>query len=148
MQKAALYGIIAVAVVAASVGIAFVAVSSMDNAPAVTMEAASQQVSDPAQRRVIKHQMGETEITGMPERVVVLYSIYAGDVRALGVQPVGIVDRDWINGWLTPIGYPLSEDVVNVGIPNEPNMETILQLEPDLIIGLGGKWGRETYRAI
>lgn len=143
MQKAALYGIIAVAVVAASVGIAFVAVSSMDNAPAVTMEAASQQVSDPAQRRVIKHQMGETEITGTPERVVVLYSIYAGDVRALGVQPVGIVDRDWINGWLTPIGYPLSEDVVNVGIPNEPNMETILQLEPDLIIGLGGKWGEK-----
>jgi ferric hydroxamate transport system substrate-binding protein len=140
MQKAVLYGIIAAVVVAASVGVAFAAMS-MNNAaePAV----ANQQPTDDNDVRVIKHAMGETEITGTPGRVVVLYSIYAGDVRALGVQPVGIVDRDWINGWLTPIGYPLSEDVVNIGIPNEPNMETILQLEPDLIIGLGGKWGEK-----
>lgn len=85
--------------------------------------------------------MGQTEIMGTPERVVTLYSVFTGDVRALGVQPVGSVDRDWINGWLTPLGLPLSEEVVDIGLPDQPNLETILQLEPDLIIGLGGAWG-------
>lgn len=138
MHKAALYGIIAAVAVAASVGIAFAAMSM--NGSDSALQPPLQQSSD---IRVIKHAMGETEIRGTPERVVVLYSIYVGDVRALGVQPVGIVDREWINGWLTPIGYQLSGDVADVGTPNEPNVEAILQLEPDLIIGLGGKWGEK-----
>lgn len=139
MQKTVLYGVIAAIVVAGGIGGAF-AMMSMNGAD--PSPSPPQQSSD-SDVRVIKHAMGETEITGTPERVVVLYSIFVGDVRALGVQPVGIVDRDWINGWLTPVGYQLSDDVADVGIPDEPNMEAILQLEPDLIIGLGGTWGEK-----
>jgi ABC-type Fe3+-hydroxamate transport system substrate-binding protein len=136
MQKGALYGIIAAAVVAAGVGIAFASMSMNNTAePVVANEQPGNDV------RVIKHVMGETEITGTPERVVTLYSVFTGDVRALGVQPAATVDKDWINGWLTPIGLPLSENVADVGIPDEPNLEVILQLEPDLIIGHGGVWG-------
>ena len=140
MKKAALYGIIAAVVVAVGVGIAFAAVS-MNNAaePAV----ASQGPSSNNDVRVIKHAMGETEITGTPERVVALYSVQVGNVRALGVMPVGVADLDFQNGLLSPIGLQLSEDVVHVGTPSEPNFETLLQLEPDLIVG--GAFQAEIY---
>jgi ABC-type Fe3+-hydroxamate transport system substrate-binding protein len=94
-----------------------------------------------SETRTISHAMGEITITGTPQRVVTLYSVFTGDVRALGVQPAATADKDWINGWLTPLGLPLSEEVVDVGIPDEPNLEVIAQLEPDLIIGHGGVWG-------
>ena len=35
------------------------------------------------QPRIINHTMGQTEITGTPERIVTLYSVFTGDVRAL-----------------------------------------------------------------
>ena len=42
--------------------------------------------------RTIKHALGETKITGVPKRIVALEWLYAEDVLALGVQPVGIAD--------------------------------------------------------
>ena len=141
MQKTALYGIIAAVVVVAGVGIAFAAMS-MNGTPATT-EAANPQSSDDNQVRVIKHAMGETEITGTTERVVALYSVQVGNVRALGVMPVGVADRDFQNELLSPIGLQLSDDVVHVGTPAEPNFETLAQLEPDLIVG--GAFQSEIY---
>jgi ABC-type Fe3+-hydroxamate transport system substrate-binding protein len=138
MRKSAIYGIIAAIVVAAGTGIAFATMNMNNNN---TTEPAAAQQPPSNQVRVINHTMGETEITGTPKRVVTLYSVFTGDVRALGVQPVGSVDRDFTNGWLTPIGLPLSDNVTDLGTPAEPNLEVIAQLEPDLIIGQGGVWG-------
>lgn len=104
-------------------------------------DAAASALTSGSGTRTISHVMGEITITETPQRVVTLYSVFAGDVRALGVQPAATVDRDWINGWLTPLGLSFSEDVVDVGIPDEPNLEVIARLEPDLIIGHGGVWG-------
>jgi ABC-type Fe3+-hydroxamate transport system substrate-binding protein len=136
MQKAVIYSIIAAAVVAAGVGIGLVTMS-MNNVAEPSV--ASPQSMD-NEVRIIKHLKGETEITGTPERVVTLFPTSAGDVRALGVQPAGVLYRDWVNGWLTPLGLGLSEDVINVG-DSEPNLEVISQIEPDLIIAQGGTWG-------
>jgi ABC-type Fe3+-hydroxamate transport system substrate-binding protein len=134
MRRSAIYGIIAAAVVAAGVGIAYAAMNMNNNTTEPSV--ASTESNNDNAVRVIKHAMGETEIAGTPERVVVLYSVYVGNVRALGVMPVGVADRDFQNELLSPIGLQLSEDVIHVGIPDEPNLEAITQLEPDLIIGL------------
>ena len=135
MQKTALYGIIAAVVVAAGVGIAFAAMS-MNGTPATT-EAANQQASDnDNQVRVIKHAAGETEITGTPQRVVVFSNNdYVEDVLALGVQPVGVAEPAKMREQLVDLPFSLSLDVVDVGTDDEPNLEAVAQLEPDLIIG-------------
>jgi ABC-type Fe3+-hydroxamate transport system substrate-binding protein len=85
--------------------------------------------------------MGETEITGTPERIVVLEWTYAEDLLALGVQPVGVADIEGMNNYvnltnLDGVSLSLSDSVVDVGLRSEPNFEVISQLEPDLIIGV------------
>jgi ABC-type Fe3+-hydroxamate transport system substrate-binding protein len=91
------------------------------------------------QTRVIKHDMGETEITGTPERIVILEWVYAEDLLALGVQPVGVADIEGMKAQvnltnLDGVSLSLSDSVVDVGLIMEPNLETIASLEPDLII--------------
>jgi ferric hydroxamate transport system substrate-binding protein len=142
MQNSVLaYGLAIIIIASAAGGIAFAQVSPMNNTILGPDVAANLQSSGNNEIRVVNHTMGQTELIGTPQRVITLYSVFTGDVRALGVQPIGTVDRDWINGWLTPLGLPLSDTVVDVGLPDTPNLETILQLEPDLIIGHGGVWG-------
>jgi iron complex transport system substrate-binding protein len=84
---------------------------------------------------VFKHQLGETEITGVPKRVVVLEWTYAEYVMALGVEPVGVADIKTMNKWVNLPGHTLSSSVTDIGLRREPNLETIAQIEPDLIIG-------------
>ena len=79
MKKTALYAIIAVVVAAAGVGVAFAAMSSMNSN---NTEAANQQQTS-TEPRVIKHTMGEAEITGTPQRIVALEWTYAEDLLAL-----------------------------------------------------------------
>ena len=67
MQKVALYGIIATVVVAASVGIAFAAMSSMNDVAKPEHDVTNQQQSSDNKVRVIQHAMRENEITGTPE---------------------------------------------------------------------------------
>lgn len=87
------------------------------------------------QTRTIKHVMGETEITGTPQRIVALEWLYAEDMLALGVQPVGIADMEGMNKWVN-IPIEIGADVTDVGTRQEPNLEIIASLKPDLIIGL------------
>lgn len=68
-------------------------------------------------------------------RVVALEWVYVEDLLALGIQPVGVADiagyKDYVN-----IGPQLAESVVDVGTRQEPSLDAIAQLEPDLILGL------------
>lgn len=84
--------------------------------------------------RVIKHAMGETEIKGVPVRVVVLTNESTEAVLELGVIPVGAVNSGVGDTWYPHI---LSEmkDVKELGEETLPNLETIASLQPDLIIG-------------
>ncbi|MGY4761591.1 ABC transporter substrate-binding protein [Paenibacillus caseinilyticus] len=88
-----------------------------------------------AQTRTIKHALGETTITGVPKRIVALEWLYAEDVLALGIQPVGIADIAGMNKWVN-IPVEIGPDVTDVGTRQEPNLEMIASLKPDLIIGL------------
>ncbi len=86
--------------------------------------------------RTIKHGMGETEIKGTPKKVVVLEWTYAEDLLALGVQPAGVTDIENYNVWYGYLDQKLDADVVELGTRQEPSLETITSLAPDLIIGV------------
>lgn len=84
--------------------------------------------------RKIVHAMGETEIKGKPERVVVLTNEGTEALLALGVKPVGAV-KSWTGDpWYRHIA-PQMEGVTVVGDESQPNIELIASLKPDLIIG-------------
>lgn len=83
--------------------------------------------------RLVKHAMGETKVPASPQRVVVLDTGALANALALGVKPVG---ADLGGGAF--VGY-LGDRVQGiqgvVGDTGEPNLETVLRLKPDLIIG-------------
>ncbi len=72
---------------------------------------------------------------GPAQRVVALEWVYAEDLLALGLQPVGVADiqdyRNYVN-----VSPELAPEVVDVGTRQEPNLETIARLKPDLILGV------------
>lgn len=84
--------------------------------------------------RTITHAMGETKIKGTPLRVVVLTNEGTEALLALGVKPVGAV-KSWTGDpWYDHIKADM-EGVTVVGDESQPNMELIISLKPDLIIG-------------
>jgi iron complex transport system substrate-binding protein len=86
-----------------------------------------------AASRTVQHAMGSTEITGTPERVVVLDTGELDSVLALGVTPVGAVRADAITG-LQPYLAERTQGVTMVGTVRAPNLEEIAALQPDLIL--------------
>ena len=78
---------------------------------------------------------GEVTLDAPAKKVVVLEWTYAEDLLAVGVQPAGMADiaayEDYVN-----IEPQLDETVADVGGRQEPNLEAIAALEPDLIIGV------------
>jgi iron complex transport system substrate-binding protein len=92
--------------------------------------------ADETADRTIKHALGETKITGTPKKVVVLEWTYAEDLIALGVQPTGVADVKGYGEWYGAIDPKLDATVVDVGTRQEPSIETITSLDPDLIIGV------------
>ncbi len=85
-------------------------------------------------KRTIKHAMGETTLASVPKRVVVLFNGMVDISLTLGVKPVGAVES-WVQ---TPWYHYLRADmtgVKNLGSELQPNLEAIVALKPDLIIG-------------
>ncbi|BBI33590.1 ABC transporter substrate-binding protein [Cohnella abietis] len=82
----------------------------------------------------VEHAMGKTVIPATPKRIVVLTNEGTEAVLSLGITPVGIV-RAW---GLDPTYQHLTEqlkDVQLLGDENQPNLELIASLKPDLILG-------------
>ena len=85
-----------------------------------------------AQARTVEHAMGETEVRGTPERIVVLDTGELDSAMTLGVKPVGSVEA--IEGLGLPSYLEDTGGIENVGTIEEPNLEKIATLEPDLIL--------------
>jgi len=82
----------------------------------------------------VEHAMGTTEITGTPEKVVILTNEGTEALLAMGVTPVGAV-QSWLGEpWYDHISDQMA-DVKVVGTESEVNVEAIAALKPDLIIG-------------
>ncbi|MUG47807.1 ABC transporter substrate-binding protein [Paenibacillus woosongensis] len=103
-------------------------------APANNSQADNAASSNDDQLRVVKHAMGETEIKGTPQKIVVLTNEGTEALLALGVKPIGAV-RSWTGDpWYEHIKDEM-EGVTVVGEESQPNLELIAGLQPDLIIG-------------
>lgn len=82
----------------------------------------------------VKHAMGETTVKGTPKRVVVLVNDAVEAALSLGVKPVGMVRAWGVDPYYEHLKGQL-EGVAIVGDENQPNLEAIVALKPDLIIG-------------
>jgi iron complex transport system substrate-binding protein len=83
----------------------------------------------------VTHALGETCVPGNAERVVALEWTFAEDLLALGLQPAGVADIEGYKSWLK-IPVELDETVADVGTRQEPNLEAITALAPDLILAV------------
>lgn len=84
--------------------------------------------------RKIQHAMGETVVSENPKRVVVLTNEGTDMVIALGIKPVGAV-KSWQGDPFYDYIDEKLEAVTVVGDEFQPNLEQIVALKPDLIIG-------------
>jgi iron complex transport system substrate-binding protein len=87
-----------------------------------------------AETRTVVHALGATEITGTPERVVVLDSGELDAVTSLGVVPVGTVETEGLLEELADAHGFDAGDVSVVGTIAEPDLEAVAALQPDLIL--------------
>lgn len=82
--------------------------------------------------RVIQHALGQTCIPSSPLRLVSLDDITLADALALGVSSVG---ASLLDGQLPDYLANDSNPIARLGKSEQPNLEKMLQLSPDLIIG-------------
>ena len=89
--------------------------------------------SEPEAPRSVAHAMGTATITGTPKRVVVLDTGELDSAVALGVKPVGAVEAIAGEGLPAYLGDE-AKDIELVGTIEQPNVEAIAALRPDLIL--------------
>lgn len=88
----------------------------------------------PSFARDITHVMGTTTVPDQPLRIVALTNEATEDLLALGIVPVGAVRSSNANPWFDHVASQLAETTM-VGEELAPNLELIVSLEPDLILG-------------
>jgi len=88
----------------------------------------------PGFARDITHVMGTTTVPDQPLRIVALTNEATEDLLALGIVPVGAVRSANANPWFDHVASQLAETTM-VGEELAPNLELIVSLEPDLILG-------------
>lgn len=81
---------------------------------------------------MIEDSRGAHEFNDPPERVVALTWSLVEQLLELDVVPVGVADVDGYRQWVAR--PPLPEDIVDVGLRQEPAIERIAELQPDLIL--------------
>ena len=95
--------------------------------------------------RTVQHEMGNTEICGQPQTIVVLGPYLLEQVLALGAQPAGYGDHvafhqgDYDNPsqQIPYLGSKVTTQPVNVGLAYQPAIEAIVKAQPDLILTPG-----------
>lgn len=101
----------------------------------------------------VRHELGLTQIGGVPKRVVALGPHSLDLLLDLGIQPVGYAENKLVDlGSLTPgqpftdipyVGPLVTGRPVSLGNPYAPNLELIASLKPDLIVG--DVWVSQVY---
>jgi iron complex transport system substrate-binding protein len=110
-------------------------------------------LSAPTDCRMVKHELGETKICGKPQKVVALGPLTLDLLLSLNQQPAAYADVDIVqnfhNDYNNPsqqipyLGDRVTSQPINVGIMNEPSLETLYRLKPDLIVG--EVWANEAH---
>jgi iron complex transport system substrate-binding protein len=97
--------------------------------------------AESAMTRTITHAMGIAEVPAVPQRVVVLDTSEVDNALALGAAIVGAPVAEVLEyqGYLAA----QLDGITDTGTISEPNLEAILALKPDLILG-----SKQRYEAI
>jgi iron complex transport system substrate-binding protein len=82
--------------------------------------------------RTVSHLMGEVCVPKMPRRLVALDEITLADALILGVSSVGVSSYDELADYLVE----KTGDIEFLGTSEQPSLEKIYQLNPDLIMGI------------
>ncbi|VXC26068.1 iron-dicitrate ABC transporter (binding lipoprotein) [Bacillus sp. 349Y] len=80
----------------------------------------------------IKHELGTSEVPENPKRIVTLELSFVDALNGLGMEPVGIADDKKEDMIKHLVGKKI--DYTSVGTRQQPNLEVISSLQPDLII--------------
>jgi len=96
-----------------------------------------------AATRVVQDAFGEVEVPTHPERVVVLNSSGLDNLLAVGVKPIGAPYSISVNANFFAHLAERTDGIENTGTTDQPNLESIAKLNPDLIIGQ-----RDTHEAV
>ncbi len=129
----------ALALVAA---LALAACGSSNKAPDANQDAdgGSESTSSDGGGVTVTDVTGEVTLPATATKVVALEWTYVEDLLAVGVDPVGVADvtnyRDYVKA-----EPALADDVEDVGTRQEPSIERIRRLKPDLIIAGEGRLG-------
>jgi len=97
--------------------------------------AGDQQEPEQKESVTIQGSNGEVTLDEPAKKVVVLEWTYAENLLALGIQPAGMADIQGYGDYVN-IEPQLDDTVIDVGGRQEPNLEAIAELDPDLIIGV------------
>jgi iron complex transport system substrate-binding protein len=93
-----------------------------------------------AECRLLPHAMGESCVPAQPRRVAVLDTGELDMALALGVTPIAATTPYQVGqfpAYLAPAVPPVA-----LGVVQEPDLERLLQLQPDLILGSRLRHGR------
>jgi iron complex transport system substrate-binding protein len=95
----------------------------------------------PSGCHVIQHNLGESCIPHKPQRIVTLSLATLGNVLALGVKPIGTTNEFYQENYSTSFkGQAAGIKIVG---NSQPNLESVLRLKPDLILGID--WSSNIY---
>ncbi len=81
--------------------------------------------------RTIEHAMGSVQVPQQPQRVVTVDTAALDAALAVNIKPVGSIVYERFPAYL----QEKTTDIQSVGDGNQPNLEAILALKPDLILG-------------
>ncbi|MQA01652.1 MAG: ABC transporter substrate-binding protein [Streptosporangiales bacterium] len=76
---------------------------------------------------------GKQTLDGVATRVVALEWALVEDLLAVGVQPVGVADVKGYNTWVS--AEPAPKSIKDVGLRQEVSIDSVAELNPDLILG-------------
>ncbi|WP_289501023.1 iron-siderophore ABC transporter substrate-binding protein [Gloeocapsopsis sp. IPPAS B-1203] len=105
-----------------------------------------------ATTRIVNHALGEVEIPVSPHRVVVLHDHLLACVMELGFKPIGstynVYGED--NQYFRGIPSEWTDSIAKVGVNDQPSLEAVLDLAPDLILGrdLGNSVNEMYYKQL
>ncbi|BAB73057.1 iron-siderophore ABC transporter substrate-binding protein [Anabaena sp. FACHB-709] len=97
--------------------------------------------------RVIKHPLGETCIPLQPQRIITMDEDILEVLLALDLKPVAVATN--VNAWGNRERqlFSKAEGIASIILGNEalPNLEKMVLLHPDLILGLASSTSRKDY---
>lgn len=103
--------------------------------------------------RIVKHDMGETQVCGQPQKIVALSPHLLDLLLSLDRQPAGYAEvfpfhkGKYFNNPSQQIPYlgdRITSQPLNLGNRDEPSLERLIALKPDMILGEVGN-NRQVY---